>query len=71
MHADEIRLGRKYEYRKAFWLIVVNPNGSKNKTISREFEPIGPPVVDDPISRPKPYVIDFDSKGLMTVGWTD
>ena len=84
--AEEVRNGRTYTYQKYFYINVLDTSTSTLVDDEDMVIPIDPetgkPLLDGYLkkeslvresqdeTKPLPYVIDFDSKGLMSIGWT-
>ena len=83
--AKEVKNGRTYMYDKIFYLRVIWPFEMPDEETKPPvvIDPVtGDPVAGDYLkkesliresrdeNKPLPYVVDFDSKGVMTIGWT-
>ena len=79
---SEVKNGRTYIYEKHFYLHVLDKDSSSGNEVIQVDPITGLPIYDDVLkkeslirgdedaTKPLPYVIDFTSTGLMSIGWT-
>ena len=80
---NEVKNGRTYVYEKYFYLHVLEKNFGNRNIIIPVDPDTGMPIIYDEVlkkeslireeedyDKPMPYVINFDSTGLMQIGWS-